>query len=120
MNTSLEDSLSAFAALGHCIALLFVAIACRRIRHAGGDRAFGVAAFLSFAALATYAMAYLSEWLLVLGAWWKAGSVTSLVASAYRWISITYQIMSVLLLAFTAAFAVACFRSARRTPRAAG
>ena len=43
MNSNLETFLANFSSLAYVIALVFIALACRRIRAAGGDKAFGIA-----------------------------------------------------------------------------
>lgn len=111
MNHSLEEFLSAFSSLGHCIALVFAALGCRRIRLAGGDKAFGIAALLALASLGLYAAAYLADWLF---AFWYQWNPSAPYVFASKWIHAGYQVNSFLLLLFTAVFATGCFRSARR------
>ena len=111
MNHSLEEFLSAFSALGHCIALVFAALGCRRIRLSGGDKAFGIAALLAFASLTFYAAAYIADWLFIL--WYQWNSSAPFVAAS-KGVAYGYQICTYFLLLFTAVFATGCFRSARR------
>ena len=112
MNSTLEGSLANFSSLAYCIAIVFAALGCRRIRVAGGDKAFGVAALFAFAYLALYGFTYISQWLLLSAGFWS--SSPRLVTTVYPWINTGYQIAGFLLLLFTAVFATGCIRSARR------
>lgn len=111
MNSALEEFLSAFSALGHCVALVFAALGCRRIRLSGGDKAFGIAAALAFAAVAIYAAAYLAQWLFAFWNWWRPSPP---LVAASRWVTYAYHLCTYFLLLFAAVFATGCFRSARR------
>jgi hypothetical protein len=114
MNSTLEGSLANFSSLAYCIAIVFAALGCRRIRVAGGDKAFGVAALLAFAYLALYGFTYISEWLLLIAGF--LSSSPRLWTTVYPLLITGYQIAGFLLLLFTAVFATGCIRSARRVP----
>jgi hypothetical protein len=116
MNHNLETFLVNFSSLSYVIALVFVALACRRIRAAGGDKAFGVAAWIVFAYVALFGMIYLTDWAAYLASYYSSVS-PALLSQVAVWSHSAYQIADHLLLLFTAAFAAGCFRSARRLPR---
>jgi hypothetical protein len=116
MNSNLETFLANFSSLAYLIALVFVALACRRIRAAGGDKAFGVAAWIVFAYIALFGVNYLTDWAVYFASyysWVRPG----LLSQVGTWSRYAYEIAGYLLLFFTAVFAAGCFRSARRLPR---
>lgn len=115
MNSNLEILLSNFSSLAYIIALAFIALACRRIRAAGGDKAFGVASLIVFAYLALFGATYLSGWAVYLIGYSLIG--LELLSQVGTWSHLGYQITGYLLLLFTAVFAAGCIRSARRLPR---
>lgn len=115
MNSNLETFLANFSLLAHVIALVFVALACRRIRAAGGDNAFGVAALIVFAYLALFGMTYLTEWAVYFASYALLAPESALQVA--RWTYQAYKVTGFLLLLFTAVFAAGCIRSARRLPR---
>ena len=116
MNSSLEVVLANFSSLAYVIALVFVALACRRIRAAGGDKAFGVAALLVFAYLALFGVTYLTEWAVYFASYSSSVDL-ALLSQVAVWSHSAYQTAGYLLFLFTAVFAAGCFRSARRLPR---
>lgn len=117
MNSNLETFLANFSSLAYVIALVFVALACRRIRAAGGDKAFGVAALLAFAYLAMFGCGYLFQWLVYLASYSSARP--PFLFKIIPWTHHLFEVTGFLLLLFTAVFAAGCFRSARRLPRKA-
>lgn len=115
MNSNLEILLANFSSLAYVIALVFVALACRRIRAAGGDKAFGVAALIVFAYLAMFGVTYLSAWAVFFASYSSISpELLSQVAARSHY---GYEIAGYLLLLFTAVFAAGCIRSARRLTR---
>lgn len=112
MNSNLEILLANFSSLASIIALVFIALACRRIRAAGGDKAFGIAALIVFAYLALFGATYLAGWIVYLIGYSLIG--LELLAQVGTWSHLCYQITGYLLLLFTAVFAAGCIRSARR------
>lgn len=115
MNSNLETFLVNFSSLSYVIALVFVALACRRIRAAGGDKAFGVAAWIVFAYVALFGVTYLTDWAAYFASAYSFAP--DLAKKVYPWIDDAYEIAGFFLLLFTAVFAAGCFRSARRLPR---
>lgn len=115
MNSNLETFLANFSSLAYVIALVFIALACRRIRAAGGDKAFGIAALIVLAYLALFGVTYLTEW----SAYFASSSslAPELALQVSRWLYLAYDVTGFFLLLFTGVFAAACFRSARRLPR---
>lgn len=112
---NLDTLLHYFSILAFSIALVVVALACRRLRLGGGDKAFGVAAWIAFVDLAVYGLSYICDWIIALADYWW-GSPT-LASSAIPWINHGYQISNFLHLVFTLVFAAGCIRSARRLER---
>ncbi len=115
MNSNLEILLANFSSLAYVIALVFVALACRRIRAVGGDKAFGVAALLAFAYVTLFGVTYLTEWAVYFASY--TSLAPDLVLQVSRWTYRAYEVTGLFLLLFTAVFAAGCFRSARRIPR---
>ena len=58
MSYRLAEILSSFSWLAHVAALAVFGLACRRYRKAGGDQAFGIAAWLTLAYLLLIAIPY--------------------------------------------------------------
>ena len=115
MNSNLETFLGNFSSLAYVIALVFIALACRRIRAAGGDKSFRIAALIVFAYLVVFGVTYLTEWAVYLASYSSVSP--GLLSQVAVWSRSAYEIAGYLLLLFTAVFAAGCFRSARRLPR---
>lgn len=115
MNSNLETFLVNFSSLAYVIALVFIALACRRIRAAGGDKSFGIAAWIAFAYIALFGVTYLTDWTAYFASAFSLAP--GLAMKVYPWIDDAYEIAGFFLLLFTVVFATGCFRSARRLPR---